>query len=77
MLPGGNEELARRVPVGRLGKPEEVADFTLAVIRNGYMTNQVFGIDGVGAGGEAPGELVAGILRHGDGVDLDHGHTPI
>jgi 3-oxoacyl-[acyl-carrier protein] reductase len=46
MLPGGNEELARRVPVGRLGKPEEVADFTLAVIRNGYMTNQVFGIDG-------------------------------
>jgi 3-oxoacyl-[acyl-carrier protein] reductase len=34
------------VPVGRLGKPEEVADLTLAVIRNGYVTNQVFGIDG-------------------------------
>jgi 3-oxoacyl-[acyl-carrier protein] reductase len=46
MLPGGNEELAQRVPVGRLGKPEEVADLTLAVIRNGYVTNQVFGIDG-------------------------------
>jgi 3-oxoacyl-[acyl-carrier protein] reductase len=46
MLPGGSEEMARRVPVGRLGKPDEVADLTLAVIRNGYVTNQVLGIDG-------------------------------
>jgi 3-oxoacyl-[acyl-carrier protein] reductase len=46
MLPGGSEELAKRVPVGRLGKPDEVADLALAVIRNGYITNQVIGIDG-------------------------------
>jgi 3-oxoacyl-[acyl-carrier protein] reductase len=46
MLPGGSEELARRVPVGRLGTPAEVADLTLAVIRNGYITNQLIGIDG-------------------------------
>jgi hypothetical protein len=30
-----------------------------------------------GAGGEALGQLVAGVLGHGDGVDLDHGHDPI
>jgi 3-oxoacyl-[acyl-carrier protein] reductase len=46
MLPGGSEDLAQRVPVGRLGKPDEVADLTLAVIRNGYITNQVMEIDG-------------------------------
>jgi 3-oxoacyl-[acyl-carrier protein] reductase len=46
MLPGGTHELAQRVPVGRLGTPDEVADLTLAVIRNGYITNQVMEIDG-------------------------------
>jgi 3-oxoacyl-[acyl-carrier protein] reductase len=39
-------ELAGRVPVGRLGRPSEVADLALAVLRNGYLTNQVIGIDG-------------------------------
>jgi 3-oxoacyl-[acyl-carrier protein] reductase len=46
MLPGDPGELKQRVPVGRLGKPDEVADFALAVLRNGYITNQVMGIDG-------------------------------
>ena len=46
MLPGDPGELARRVPVGRLGKPSEVADLALAVMRNGYVTNQVISIDG-------------------------------
>jgi 3-oxoacyl-[acyl-carrier protein] reductase len=46
MLPGGSDELSAKIPVGRLGKPEEVADLALAVIRNGYITNQVIGIDG-------------------------------
>jgi 3-oxoacyl-[acyl-carrier protein] reductase len=46
MLPGGAEELRSRVPVGRLGKPDEVAGLSLAVLRNGYMTNQVVEIDG-------------------------------
>jgi 3-oxoacyl-[acyl-carrier protein] reductase len=46
MLPGDPGELARRVPVGRLGRPSEVADLALAVIRNGYVTNQVISVDG-------------------------------
>ena len=36
----------RRVPVGRLGRPEEVADLMLAVLRTGYITNQVISSDG-------------------------------
>jgi 3-oxoacyl-[acyl-carrier protein] reductase len=46
MLPGDPIELATRVPVGRLGRPEEVADLALAILRNGYVTNQVISIDG-------------------------------
>jgi 3-oxoacyl-[acyl-carrier protein] reductase len=46
MLPGDPGELATRVPVQRLGRPEEVADLMLAILRNGYVTNQVMSIDG-------------------------------
>jgi 3-oxoacyl-[acyl-carrier protein] reductase len=46
MLPGGSAELRARIPVGRLGTPDEVADLALAILRNGYLTNQVFGLDG-------------------------------
>ena len=46
MLPGSNEELRSRIPVGRLGRPEEVAELATAVLANGYVTNQVIGIDG-------------------------------
>jgi 3-oxoacyl-[acyl-carrier protein] reductase len=46
MLPGDPGDLATRVPVQRLGRPEEVADLMLAVLRNGYITNQVISIDG-------------------------------
>jgi 3-oxoacyl-[acyl-carrier protein] reductase len=46
MLPGDPDELVRRVPVARLGEPAEVADLALAVLRNGYVTNQVISIDG-------------------------------
>ncbi|HYY19494.1 MAG TPA: SDR family NAD(P)-dependent oxidoreductase [Streptosporangiaceae bacterium] len=46
MLPGDPSELARRVPVGRLGRPAEVADLALSVLGNGYLTNQVISIDG-------------------------------
>jgi 3-oxoacyl-[acyl-carrier protein] reductase len=38
--------LAARVPVGRLGRPSEVVDLALAVLRNGYVTNQVISVDG-------------------------------
>lgn len=46
MLPGDPAELRERIPVGRLGRPEEVADLALAVLRNGYLTSQVVSVDG-------------------------------
>jgi 3-oxoacyl-[acyl-carrier protein] reductase len=46
MLPGEPAELARRIPVGRLGRPAEVADLALAILRNAYVTNQVVSVDG-------------------------------
>jgi 3-oxoacyl-[acyl-carrier protein] reductase len=46
MLPGDPGALATMIPVGRLGRPEEVADLALAMLRNGYMTNQVVSLDG-------------------------------
>jgi 3-oxoacyl-[acyl-carrier protein] reductase len=46
MLPGDPSELGARVPVGRVGEPEEVADLALAVLRNGYVTSHVFSVDG-------------------------------
>jgi 3-oxoacyl-[acyl-carrier protein] reductase len=36
----------RGLPVGRFGRPEEVADLAMAVLRNGYLTNQVLSLDG-------------------------------
>jgi 3-oxoacyl-[acyl-carrier protein] reductase len=46
MLPGDRGDLAGRIPVGRLGTPGEVADLTIAVLRNGYVTNTIVSIDG-------------------------------
>jgi 3-oxoacyl-[acyl-carrier protein] reductase len=48
MLPRGPQAdaLKARIPVGRLGRPEEVAELALAVIANGYVTNQVLSVDG-------------------------------
>ena len=46
MLPGDPSELGSRVPVGRVGAPEEVADLAVAVLRNGYVTSHVFSVDG-------------------------------
>ena len=46
MLPGDPGELAERVPVGRLGKPREVADLAMAIMTNAYVTNQVISVDG-------------------------------
>jgi 3-oxoacyl-[acyl-carrier protein] reductase len=46
MLPSDTSELASAVPVERVGTPQEVADLALAVLRNGYLTNQVLVIDG-------------------------------
>jgi 3-oxoacyl-[acyl-carrier protein] reductase len=46
MLPGNPEQLRKLVPVGRLGRPDEVADLALAILRNPYLTNQVISLDG-------------------------------
>jgi 3-oxoacyl-[acyl-carrier protein] reductase len=46
MLPGDPEELRERVPVGRLGRPDEVADLAVAILRNPYLTSQVVSLDG-------------------------------
>jgi len=34
------------IPVGRLGTTEEIADLAVAMLRNGYLTNKVFTLDG-------------------------------
>jgi 3-oxoacyl-[acyl-carrier protein] reductase len=46
MLPGDPGGLAQRIPVGRLGTPAEVAAMALAILTNGYVTNQVISVDG-------------------------------
>ena len=45
-LLGDQEDLVSKVPVGRLGTPSEVADLSLAMLRNAYLTNQVVLLDG-------------------------------
>jgi 3-oxoacyl-[acyl-carrier protein] reductase len=42
----GQDELARRIPLGRFGRPEEVAQVVMMVIGNPYMTGQTVGISG-------------------------------
>ena len=32
-----------KIPIGRLGKPEEIASIVLMLVTNGYMTNKVCG----------------------------------
>ncbi len=44
--PASRERLAGTIPVGRMGRPEEVADLVLAVVRNGYLTGQTLSLDG-------------------------------
>src|SRR5579875_192303 len=46
MLPGDPVELGRSVPIGRVGRPEEVADLAVAVLANAYVTNKVISLDG-------------------------------
>jgi 3-oxoacyl-[acyl-carrier protein] reductase len=46
MLPGDPGDLAKLIPVGRLGTPDEVADLAIAVLDNGYVTNHVIPVDG-------------------------------
>ena len=48
-LPGDEEahrQLADRVPVGRLGRPEEVAEAMLSLVSNPFITSQTLSVDG-------------------------------
>jgi 3-oxoacyl-[acyl-carrier protein] reductase len=42
----GDGDFARKVPLGRLGRPEEVAQAVLMAIGNGYMTGQTIQVNG-------------------------------
>jgi 3-oxoacyl-[acyl-carrier protein] reductase len=44
--PGTEQELVSRIPVGRLGKPEDVAEAIMMLLVNSYITNQTLLIDG-------------------------------
>ncbi|TVY17075.1 putative oxidoreductase [Lachnellula arida] len=46
MLPSGGEELRAKIPVGRLGRPEEVASVVELMVGNGYVSNKVWAVDG-------------------------------
>lgn len=49
MLPGDDEarkELAGRIPVGRLGRPEEVTEAILSLVSNPFVTAQTVSVDG-------------------------------
>ncbi|TVY53090.1 putative oxidoreductase YmfI [Lachnellula cervina] len=46
MLPSGGDELRARIPVGRLGRPEEVASVVELMVGNGYVSNKVWAVDG-------------------------------
>jgi len=46
MLPGDPGYLARAIPVGRLGRPDEIADMAAAMLGNAYMTSKVVSLDG-------------------------------
>jgi 3-oxoacyl-[acyl-carrier protein] reductase len=46
MIPGGVEQAAKRVPMGRVGQPEEIAQAVVMVVSNGYMTGQTVQING-------------------------------
>jgi 3-oxoacyl-[acyl-carrier protein] reductase len=46
MMADRGEELAPRIPVGRLGTPEEVAQVVLMVVGNDYLTGQTVQVNG-------------------------------
>ena len=37
---------AIEIPLGRLGRPEEIAETVIWMVKTGYVTNKVVGVDG-------------------------------
>lgn len=46
MLPGAPAELAKKIPVGRLGTPDEIAATVVWMVNCGYVTNKIVPVDG-------------------------------
>lgn len=46
MIPKGTDELRARIPIGRLGKPDEIASIVALLATNAYMNNKVITADG-------------------------------
>lgn len=46
MMPAARVDAGARIPIGRLGRPEEVAQATLMVLGNAYMTGQTIHLSG-------------------------------
>jgi 3-oxoacyl-[acyl-carrier protein] reductase len=44
--PEGQRQIAGRIPVGRLGRAEEVAEAVLSLVANSYITSQTLLVDG-------------------------------
>lgn len=38
--------MASRLPVGRIGRPDDIAQAVLSIMANGYMTGTVVHVDG-------------------------------
>jgi 3-oxoacyl-[acyl-carrier protein] reductase len=46
MLPGDPGYLTRAIPIGRLGRPAEVASMAVSMLGNEYLTSKVIALDG-------------------------------
>ena len=46
MVAGNPNATANLIPVGRLGKVEEVTDVVLMLVENGYITGQTINVNG-------------------------------
>jgi len=46
MLPGTDQELAKRIPLGRYGSPDEIAETVIWMVKTEYVNNKVIGVDG-------------------------------
>ncbi len=46
MLPATLEQASKRIPIGRVGTSEEVAQAVVMVVKNGYMTGQTVPVNG-------------------------------
>lgn len=44
--PGGKQSILQRVPLGRLGTPENIAHTVLMLLQNDYITGQIVAVDG-------------------------------